>query len=135
MSFICPDLGDMQKTIYSTEYAQLCRWLRERRNEKGLTMREAAKRIEVIHSWVGKVEQGERRLDVVEFVRYCKALGLDPHEGLDRITELTITTGTAPAAAALPPSTAAKSPALIPVSAASFSPPAATLPSSTLPPA
>ena len=77
----------MEKTIYSRDYDRLREWLREQRTEKGLTMREVAKKIDVIHSWIGKVEQGERRLDVVEYVRYCKALGVDPHEGLKLLME------------------------------------------------
>ena len=28
----------------------------------------------VIHSFVGKVETGDRRLDVFEFIDYCRAL-------------------------------------------------------------
>lgn len=48
-------------------------------------MRTVAARLNVPHSWVAKVEQGERRLDVVEFARLCLALGLNPHKGLDLI--------------------------------------------------
>lgn len=75
----------MEKTIYSEDYAQLLQWLRDQRNEKGLTMRELGERLGVIHSWVGKVELGERRLDLIEYAHYCNALGIDPHEGLDLI--------------------------------------------------
>ena len=45
-------------------------------------MREVATRLDVPHSFVGKLEQAERRLDVVEYVHYCKALGVPPIEGL-----------------------------------------------------
>lgn len=41
----------------------------------------------VAHSFIGKVEQGERRLDVVEFVRYCEALKLSPDEGIAIISK------------------------------------------------
>ena len=81
----CPYLRDMEKTIYSDDYARLLKWLRDQRNEKGITMRETGERLGVIHSWVGKVELGERRLDLIEYVRYCKVLEIDPHEGLDLI--------------------------------------------------
>lgn len=37
------------------------------------------------HSFVGKTEVGQRRLDVVEFVWYCRCLGFDPVEGLKEI--------------------------------------------------
>lgn len=73
----------MQKTIYSPEYANLLKWLRTQRQEKGLTMRELGEKMQIHHSWIGKVEQGERRLDVVEYLRICDALNIDPHEGLN----------------------------------------------------
>jgi hypothetical protein len=39
------------------------------------------------HSYVQKVEQGERRLDVVEYVWYCRILGIIPEEGLEQIRQ------------------------------------------------
>ncbi|RKX37172.1 MAG: transcriptional regulator [Verrucomicrobia bacterium] len=75
----------MEKTIYSDDYAKLRQWLRERRNEKNLTMRELAERMDVIHSWIGKIELGERRLDIIEYIQYCKALEVDPIEGIKLI--------------------------------------------------
>ena len=48
-------------------------------------MRELGEKMKIHHSWVGKVEQGERRLDIMEYVSLCKALEVDPHEGLDLI--------------------------------------------------
>lgn len=75
----------MEKTIYSDEYARLLQWLREQRIGNNITMREMGERLGVIHSWIGKVELGERRLDLVEYVQYCKALKIDPHEGLELI--------------------------------------------------
>ena len=35
---------------------------------------------------VGRIEQGERRLDVVELVRLCRAIRCDPYEALDLVT-------------------------------------------------
>ena len=75
----------MEKTIYSDEYAQLRKWLRDQRNEKGITMRELGERMDVMHSFVGKIEHGERRLDLIEYIKYCAALEIDPHEGLSLI--------------------------------------------------
>jgi len=75
----------MLKTIHSPEYNSLLKWLREQRKEKAITMRDLAKKIDVHHSWIGKIEQGERRLDIVEYLRICNALGIDPHEGVDLV--------------------------------------------------
>ena len=77
--------GKMEKTIHSNAYRVLRQWLVEMRHEKRLTQRELARLLKVPYSWVGKVELGERRLDIVEYVRLCKGLGIDPHEGLELI--------------------------------------------------
>lgn len=81
----------MKKTIYSEENRTLLEWLRACRKRKGLTMRAFAARLNVPHSWIGKVELGERRLDVVEYVRLCAELGVDPREGIERIETRSLT--------------------------------------------
>ena len=45
-------------------------------------MRSLAEVLGTPHSFVGKIENQERRLDVVEFIRYCQALEIDPIEGV-----------------------------------------------------
>lgn len=60
-------------------------WLRTQRKQKGMTMRDVAEKLDVHHSWIGKIEQSERRLDIVEYLRICKALEIDPHEGLNLV--------------------------------------------------
>ena len=75
----------MKKTIYSSENEAIRRWLIKRRNEKKLTQRDVGKLLKVPHSWVGKVEQGERKLDVIEYVRLCDVLGIDAKEGISII--------------------------------------------------
>ncbi len=72
----------MQKTITSVKYQKLLVWLKSARNEQGLSMRDLAVRLDEPHSFVGKVETAERRLDVREYVEYCQALELDPQVGI-----------------------------------------------------
>lgn len=48
------------------------------RNEAGLTQRQLADKLGREHSFVWRVEKGERRLDVVEFFWVCKVLGQNP---------------------------------------------------------
>lgn len=50
--------------------------LREVRREAGLRQQDVAVRLGVPQSFVSKVETGERRLDVLELRRVCRALGL-----------------------------------------------------------
>lgn len=72
----------MKKTISSPEYANLIKWLKSQRLALGLTMRELADLIDEPHSVVQKVELLQRRLDIHEYYLYCKALNIDPCEGI-----------------------------------------------------
>jgi transcriptional regulator with XRE-family HTH domain len=71
-------MGAMEKSIYTPEYAAVCRELRKLRKDAGLSQRELALRLEVPHSWVAKVETGERRIDLVEFGWFASACGMNP---------------------------------------------------------
>jgi len=75
----------MHKSITSDKYRLLITWLKEARLENGLSMRDLADRINEPHSFVGKIETLERRLDVYEYVIYCEALGVDPKKGLGHL--------------------------------------------------
>lgn len=73
----------MLKSITSEKYRRLLKWLKDARCEQGLSMRDLGAMLGLPHSFVGKIETGERRLDVYEYVQYCKVLKLSAHEGLD----------------------------------------------------
>jgi transcriptional regulator with XRE-family HTH domain len=77
----------MSKSHNSIENQLLTAWLKRQRLESGLSMRELAERLRVPHTFVAKVEQKERRLDVVEFVSYCRAMGVSPLDGIDVIEQ------------------------------------------------
>lgn len=68
----------MQKSVHTKEYKALRAELRAVRKEAGLSQRDLAARLAVPHSWVAKVEAGERRIDVVEFAWFVSACGADP---------------------------------------------------------
>lgn len=48
------------------------------RKERGITRQELANALGRPQSYVSKIEIGERRLDVIEFVHIRKAIDLDP---------------------------------------------------------
>ena len=48
-----------------------------------MSIRALAEKLELHHSIIGKIEQGGRKIDILEFAEYCKALDVDPHEGLE----------------------------------------------------
>ena len=68
----------MAKTIYDEEYRRLIDAIRDARKGAGITQQELADRLGRPQSFVAKIEGYERRLDVVEFLQVCRALGVDP---------------------------------------------------------
>ncbi|MEO5614290.1 MAG: helix-turn-helix transcriptional regulator [Cypionkella sp.] len=50
-----------------------------------MTQQEIAERLQRPQSYVAKVEGCERRLDVIEFVRICRAIGVEPVSILETI--------------------------------------------------
>jgi transcriptional regulator with XRE-family HTH domain len=72
----------MIKSITSHQYKKLIAWLKREREAQGVSMRVLSARIDCPHQFIGKVESGERRLDVYEYVQYCDALNLDPCIGI-----------------------------------------------------
>ena len=40
------------------------------------------------HSVIGKLEQDRRKIELMEFIAYCEAVGADPHEGLSLIISM-----------------------------------------------
>jgi len=74
----------MAKSLHTPEYDQFRELLVAAREATGLTQAEVSGRLDRPQSFVSKYENGERRLDVVEFVEVCEALGVSP---LDILTE------------------------------------------------
>ena len=77
----------MKKAIYSSSGNILCNWLKDQRLNSGLTMVELGILLNVHHSIIGKIELGERRLDVIEWIQYCEALNADPFECLELLVK------------------------------------------------
>ena len=68
----------MPKSTHTADYRLLRESLAGMRQTAGLSQRALAERLRVPHSWVAKVESGERRIDLVEFCWICQACGEDP---------------------------------------------------------
>jgi transcriptional regulator with XRE-family HTH domain len=78
----------MAKSTFTREYKTLCRELIAIRKCQNLTQTEVAKKLARPQSYVSKYEQGERRLDVVEFLQVAKAVGVDPCVILKKLATL-----------------------------------------------
>ncbi len=72
---------------HSKKYTTLRNWLKSNREASGMTLRQLAEKLGVHHSILGKIESGDRKLELFEYINYCKALDIDPSEGLDIINK------------------------------------------------
>ncbi len=85
-----PKIGAMQNlrlSIHAPEHIWLRQLFIQRRLQLGLSQRALAERLNVIHSFIGKVETGDRRLDILEFILYCQALELSAETVLQQIQQ------------------------------------------------
>ena len=80
-------MGNLRLSVHSDEHTYLRQLLIQRRVDLGLSQRALADRLGVIHSFVGKVETGDRRLDIFEFAEYCSGLEWDALEVLRAVIE------------------------------------------------
>jgi len=68
----------LRKTLRSRENDVLLALLVSTREKAGMTQRDLAEVLKRPRSFIGRIEAGERRLDVVEFVAVARALKVDP---------------------------------------------------------
>ncbi|MFZ7171770.1 helix-turn-helix domain-containing protein [Avibacterium avium] len=77
----------LRTSIHAEEQQFLRQLFITQRQALGLSQRALAERLGVIYSLIGKIETGDRRLDIIEFVEYCQALELEPSEVLKKIQQ------------------------------------------------
>jgi transcriptional regulator with XRE-family HTH domain len=68
----------LDKSVHSEGQSAFSKLMIEARKSARLTQHGLAKRLHKPQSFVAKYEGGERRIDVVEFVTVCQAIGADP---------------------------------------------------------
>jgi len=76
----------LRKTLRTAEHILLRKLLVDARTEAGLSQAQVADTLQWPQSDVSKIETGERRLDVIEFVRLCKALGEEPSDLIKKLS-------------------------------------------------
>ncbi len=75
-------------SLFPARYQQFLTLLRRAREEAGIPQEELARRFgDFTQAEVSRVERGVRRLDVVEAVHWCQALGLSPSAFVDALVE------------------------------------------------
>ena len=79
--------GRMTKSIHTPPYKRLLALLVERRKAADMSQYDLADRLGRPQSFVAKVEGGERRIDVIEFLEIARALGADSYDMLRAVEE------------------------------------------------
>lgn len=64
------------KSIYTDDYIIIISSLRNIRKKLNITQSDLAQRLNVPQSFISKVENRERRLDIIEFLSWVDALGI-----------------------------------------------------------
>ncbi|AXD12165.1 helix-turn-helix transcriptional regulator [Salmonella enterica] len=72
-------------SVYSDDYQSVISALKQARVRRNITQTAIATALGRPQSFIAKVENGERRLDVVEFIRLAQLLGMDWQSELQSI--------------------------------------------------
>ena len=83
-----PSPATQLKSIYEGAYRALLTALAEARQEAGFTQQQLADKLDRPQSFISKVENGDRRLDVIEFLEICRLLSADAPALLKQIETL-----------------------------------------------
>ncbi|RVH04379.1 helix-turn-helix domain-containing protein [Sinorhizobium meliloti] len=75
----------MQKTLGSGAHAALVALITEKRKAAGLTQDDVAMALGEHQSFVARLESGQRRIDVIEYLTVAQVIGFDPAEALKQL--------------------------------------------------
>src|SRR5262245_6043702 len=75
------------KTIHTPCHLALIRLLKEKRRASGIRQVEVAKKMRKQQNWMSRIEKGDRRLDVCQFLQLADLIGFDPVEALRSIEQ------------------------------------------------
>ncbi|MBD9650177.1 helix-turn-helix transcriptional regulator [Ensifer sp. ENS09] len=78
----------MAKTLGTARHKALIALLIAKREAAGLTQTELATKLGEYQSFVARLESGQRRVDVVEFLELARLLGFDPHQAMDHVSQV-----------------------------------------------
>jgi transcriptional regulator with XRE-family HTH domain len=76
------------ETIQTRRHAALVALLIAQRQRAGLRQEDVAARLRQHQSFVARIESGQRRIDVVEFIALAEAIGFDPAKALRSIAKV-----------------------------------------------
>jgi transcriptional regulator with XRE-family HTH domain len=77
----------MPKSQHALTYRSIPVLLQSLRESAGLTQRSLGKKLGKPQSWVYNCETANRRVDIAEFVLWCRACGTDPAQAFNNVLE------------------------------------------------
>jgi len=80
--------------LYNPRYEALRLQLQTVRQEAELTQAELARKLGKTQSYISKVENGERYLDIMEFLDWCNVCAADPYRVLRKLIQSDVTSKT-----------------------------------------
>jgi transcriptional regulator with XRE-family HTH domain len=78
----------MSRTIHSARQEALTALLIRERKAAGLTQAMVAEKLGRYQSFVATIEQGQRRIDVIEFIELAYAIGFSAEKALAKISRI-----------------------------------------------
>ena len=79
---------NLRNSIYSQQSANFRELMVSQRKLLNLSQKGLSEKLGVHHSMIGKIEVGDRRLEILEFINYCKALEVSPCDMIKRIEDI-----------------------------------------------
>jgi transcriptional regulator with XRE-family HTH domain len=76
------EAGKLGKTLGSARHKILVDFIVSKREAAGLTQAQLAARLGEYQSFVARLESGQRRIDVVEFLELARVLEFDPSKAI-----------------------------------------------------
>ena len=78
----------MKRTVATPRHKALVALLRTEREARGLRQEDVAQALGQNQMWMQRVELGERRIDVIEFVALATIIGFDPRSVIKKLYDM-----------------------------------------------
>lgn len=75
----------MKRTVSTPRHKALVTLIIEQRQAKKLRQEDVAKELGQNQLWMQRIESGERRIDVVEFLALAAVIGFDPRKAINKL--------------------------------------------------
>jgi transcriptional regulator with XRE-family HTH domain len=79
------EAGNLGKTLGSARHKLLVDLIVAKREAAGLTQAQLAEKLGEYQSFVARLESGQRRIDVIEFIEISRVLNFDSAKALKKI--------------------------------------------------